>query len=157
MATLGEIAAEYKLDEQLYNKLVKTLKYDYSKKKKDVLQFMEELPHKVKLELAVVVHRKMYSSVNFFDNKDQSFIAWIGSVIRPINIQELEYVFQEREDILEVFFLVNGEVSYVLPRFKNYAFKIIEKGEHFGHVDLFGIHKITDTLIAPFHSKKRNT
>lgn len=49
MSTLNEIQAEYKIDDDLFNKLVKTIRYDHSKKQKDVLQFMEELPHKLKL------------------------------------------------------------------------------------------------------------
>lgn len=49
---------------------------------------MDELPHKLKLELAMVMHLQMYSSVHFFTNRkgDQSFIAWIGTVIHPFNI-----------------------------------------------------------------------
>lgn len=32
MATLNEIQSEYKIDDELYNRLVKTIKYDHSKK-----------------------------------------------------------------------------------------------------------------------------
>ncbi len=67
----------------MYNKLVKALRYDHCKKSKDLTQFMEELPHKLKLELAMVINKKMYSSISFFMNKnDQVFIAWIGTVLR---------------------------------------------------------------------------
>lgn len=86
MATLNDIQGEYKINDDLFNKLVKTIKYDHSKKSKDVLQFMEELPHKLKLELAMAIHKKMYASVIFFDKKEKSFIAWIGTVIHPMNV-----------------------------------------------------------------------
>jgi hypothetical protein len=64
---------------------VKALKYDHSKKQKDILQFMEELPHKLKTELAMIIHRKMYANVKFLEDREESFIIWIGTVMRPIN------------------------------------------------------------------------
>ena len=67
MATLNDIKTEYELEEDLFSKLVKTIRYDHSKKSKDVIQFMDELPHKLKLELAMVIHKKMYSTVKFFE------------------------------------------------------------------------------------------
>ena len=37
-------SAEYKIDQILYNKCVKTLRYDHSKKSKDFINFLDELP-----------------------------------------------------------------------------------------------------------------
>lgn len=45
MMTLNEIAYEYDLEPQLFSRLASTLKYDHSKKSKDTVVFMEELPH----------------------------------------------------------------------------------------------------------------
>lgn len=118
--------------------MVKTIKYDHSKKQKDISNFMDELPHKLKLEIAVVIHKKMYSNVSFFHKKDKSFIAWIGTVIRPINVQEQEYILKDGEQISEIYFMVKGTAAYVLPRYSNRAYVDIKQGEHFGHVDLFG-------------------
>lgn len=49
---------------------------------------MDELPHKMRLELAMLVHKKMYASVHFFQQKDKSFICWISTLIKPINIDD---------------------------------------------------------------------
>jgi hypothetical protein len=35
-----------------------------------------------------------------------------------------------------VYFVVKGQMGYVLPRFKNKIYRLIEKGEHFGHLEL---------------------
>jgi hypothetical protein len=43
-----------------------------------VLQFMEELPHKLKLELAMAIYSQMFKNVKFFNGKISSFIIWIG-------------------------------------------------------------------------------
>lgn len=118
---------------------------------------MSELPHKLKLELAMVMHLQMYASVHFFTSRknDQSFIAWIGTVIHPFNVQEEEYIFKEQEAIIEMYFLVEGEAAYVLPRFHNHPYVNIAQGEHFGHVDLFGRRLPSDQLIIE-NSKKKN-
>lgn len=156
MATLNDIHNEYKLKNDLFNKLVKNIKFDHSKKSKDVLQFMEELPHKLKTELAVAIHAKMYSAVLFFHNKEKSFVAWVSTVIHPLNIQENEYIFKEGEDIIEMYFLASGEAAYVLPRFDNMDYKIIKKGKHFGHLDLLGVRTRAEHLAIQMTSKRRH-
>lgn len=155
IATLNEIQAEYSINIDLYNRLVKTIKYDHSRKSKDVLEFMGELPHKLKLELAMEIHKRMYSTVTFFQNKDKSFIAWVGTVIRPINIQESEYIFKECEEIIEMYFLVAGTVGYVLPRYNNAIYEEIQVGNHFGHFDIFAFRTITEKLVYNNPSKKK--
>jgi Ion channel len=122
MATLNEIQNEYNIKSELFNKLVKTIKYDHTKKQKDVQQFMDELPHKLKQELAIAIHTKMYASVKFFKSKQKSFVVWVGTVIRPVNYQEGEYICKEGERIGEMYFMVNGSAAYVLPRFENKTF-----------------------------------
>jgi len=86
LSVLNQIHHDHKLDSELYNKLVRTVKYDHSRKSKDVINFMDELPHKIKLELAMQIHKKMYETINFFRGKEKSFIVWIGIVLRPLNI-----------------------------------------------------------------------
>jgi hypothetical protein len=56
------------------------------KKSKDVMHFIEELPHKIRVELAMEIHKKIYETINFFKGKDQTFIIWIGTLMRPLNI-----------------------------------------------------------------------
>ena len=89
---LNDIQTEYEIDIDLFNKLAKTIKYDHTKKKTDILQFIEELPYKLKLELAMVIHLKMYATVDYFMGKDKSFIAWIVTLIRPLNCESEDYI-----------------------------------------------------------------
>lgn len=66
LSTLNAIQDEYLIDLELFNKCVRTIRYDHSKKQKDFINFLEELPHKVKVELAMQIHKRMYESVKFF-------------------------------------------------------------------------------------------
>lgn len=101
IATLNEICNEYMVDMKTFNKLVKTIKYDHSKKQKDVIGFMEELPHKLKLELSLIMINRMYYNVTFFQKKDKSFIAWVARLIQLLNVEESDYIYKEGEEIAE--------------------------------------------------------
>lgn len=101
MSTLESIQQEYAIEKELFNRLVKAVKYDHSQHSKDVHEFMEELPTKLRIELAMAIHKKMYSNIEFFKGKDNSFIAWVGTFLRPINVQELDYIYKEGEEITE--------------------------------------------------------
>jgi hypothetical protein len=56
IATLIEINNEYKFDKGLYSRLMRTIRYDHRKQSKDIIQFMEELPPKLKNEVTLVIH-----------------------------------------------------------------------------------------------------
>lgn len=124
------------MDIGLFNKLTKTIRYDHSKKSKNYDLFMEELPSKLRLELALAIHESMYSNVAFFMGKDKSFIAWITRHIRPMHVGETDYIYKEGEEIFEIYFLVSGTVGYVLPRFENKMYFEIMQGSLFGQVDI---------------------
>jgi hypothetical protein len=101
ISTLNSIQTEYNIDLNLYNKCVRTVHYDHSKKSKDFIEFLSELPHKIKIELAMKIHEQMYLTVKFFKEKEKSFIAWIGTLLRPLSVQESDYIYQEVEEITE--------------------------------------------------------
>ena len=101
IATLNQICDEYNVDMDTFNRLVKSIKYDHSKKQKDVISFMEELPRKLKLELSLIMINQMYANVVFFRDKDKSFIAWIARLINPLNMEESDYIYKEGEEIAE--------------------------------------------------------
>jgi hypothetical protein len=66
MNTLESIQNEYGIGKDLFNRIVKAVKYDYKQNSKDVQEFMEELPQKLRIELATSIHKKMYFNIKFF-------------------------------------------------------------------------------------------
>ena len=119
--------------------------------------FLDELPYKIKIELATEIHKHMFESVRFFQGKEKTFIAWIGTVLRPMNISEQEYLYKEGEDIMEIYFMVKGAAAYVLPRFDNKAYRIIQTGEIFGHVDIATQEEIDRIDLQQLKKNKRKT
>lgn len=95
IATLNEISNTYGLNIELFNKLAKTIRYDHSKQKRDTLNFMDELPSALRQELALAIHHRMYSSVQFFQQKDNCFITWITRLIVPVNMEAHDYIYKE--------------------------------------------------------------
>jgi hypothetical protein len=47
---------------------------------------MDELPTKLRIELAMAIHKKMYSNIKFFKDKDKSFIVWVETLLKPMNV-----------------------------------------------------------------------
>jgi CRP-like cAMP-binding protein len=119
-----------------------------------VQAFVDELPYKLRLDLAMEIHKNIYNTIDFFKNKERSFIAWIGPLLKPNHTQELEYIFQEGEEIKEIYFVVTGVAGYVLPRFDNTVYIKIECGDHFGHVDLVYYQEILQTQISQHHTRR---
>ena len=62
---------------------------------------MEELPYKLKIDLAMEIHKNIYVNIDFFKDRDKSYIAWIGPLLKPIKAQEQEYIYKEGEEIKE--------------------------------------------------------
>lgn len=86
MSTLNDINKEYQINSQLFRKLIQSINYDHSKKSRDFSQFMDELPYKLRVELAMEIHKRIYETIIFLKFKEKSFIAWIGKLLRPINV-----------------------------------------------------------------------
>ena len=97
---------------------------------------MDELPHKLKIDLAMEIHKDIYQNVDFFKGKDRQFIFWAGPLLKPQLFSEQQYIFKEGDDIKEIYFLTNGTAGFVLPIFNNVVYIQIEKGDKFGLIDL---------------------
>ena len=58
MKTLDQIQSEYDIDRELYNKVMRAIQYEHnqSASAKGVVEFMDELPTKLRLEVAMAIH-----------------------------------------------------------------------------------------------------
>jgi len=54
------------------------MKYDHNKNLRDIVNFMDELPYKLKVKLAMQIHKDIYVQIRLFNKKPETFIAWIG-------------------------------------------------------------------------------
>ena len=63
IATLNDIKVAFKVDQELYNKLLRNVHYDYRKRSKEFSAFIEDLPMKLKIELLLLMHQSRYYTV----------------------------------------------------------------------------------------------
>jgi hypothetical protein len=54
----------------LFDDLRKALKYDHSKTNRNEIEFYDELPYKLKVELAMEIHKDIYVNIEFFKTKE---------------------------------------------------------------------------------------
>lgn len=101
MHTLNDIKTQYGIPQELFDNLRIAIKYDHSKNYNDVIQFMAELPHKLQVELALQIHKDIRVKIEFFNHKEENFIAWIGPLLKPSLVGEFEYVYHEEDKIRE--------------------------------------------------------
>ena len=83
---LMQLKDEYNLSDQLYEELRSALKFDHQRydlkceacrNLDETVQFMNELPGRLRIELAYNIHRKAVSSIFFFQEKPKDFIAFV--------------------------------------------------------------------------------
>lgn len=138
LVTLNKIYKDYCLPLDLFIKIKKSLGYENKKDINELTHFLDTLPHKLKTEVSLYVYESRYENIKFFKNRSVSFILWMCPLLRPQIYNENQFFFQENEVITEVFFLIKGKASFVLPRYKNTSYINIKNGNHFGVIDIVG-------------------
>jgi len=101
ITTLNEIRAKYGIEPEVYDEIRKAIKYDHSKNQKDIINFIEELPHKLKVQVAMQIHKEIYTHIKLFQGKEEAFIVWIGPLLKPFIVEQKDYIFKESDPIKE--------------------------------------------------------
>ena len=55
-----------------------------------------------------------------------------------MTLVQKQYVYQEGDDVNSIYFLIKGMASFVLPSYENTCYVNINKGKHFGIMDIIG-------------------
>lgn len=63
---LSSIKNEFKLETDIYDKVRKVIKYDLSRNQKDKMNFLQELPNKLRIELSKIMHDNVIQKLYFF-------------------------------------------------------------------------------------------
>lgn len=135
---LDDIRGDYKIGPALYEELRQSIQYEVTRDVSNVVKFIDSLPHRLKIELSVKIHREIIMNIPFFKERPRDFIAYIGPMLKPQRSKENDFVFLAGEPLLKIYFLSKGVCGYVLPEFQNVVYITIEKGDTFGLIDAFG-------------------
>lgn len=135
---LNRIYKDYCLPLDLYIRLKKNLNYENQKDFQEINQFVETLPHKLKIEVSLYIYEERYKRIRFFKKMTVSFISWICPLMKPQHYSENQHLFIEGDEINCIFFQVSGNASFVLPSFENTRYIDIRVGDKFGIIDITG-------------------
>lgn len=113
--TLIQIQQQYGLDNVMFNKIKRALKYGYSRHDQDNLQFLNELPLQLRTKLSVVMHKDLLKNIQFFKNRTDKFLAIIGPMLKSLKIGINEYIFTEGEHANESIQFICFEIANFLP------------------------------------------
>jgi len=96
---------------------------------------LNELPQTLKIELALIMHKKIIKKIFFFKKKTPHFIAFIGPLLKPLRVEKGNFIYKEGDPIEEIFFLTRGKAAFVNINTDNCPYLVIEPGFYFGEID----------------------
>ena len=67
----------------------------------DMVQFVNELPHRLRMELAFRIHQNVHRNILFFQNKPKDFLFTLSNLLRPIRTKKGQYIYKEGEPAVE--------------------------------------------------------
>ena len=134
---INSFAAEAHLPREMRQRLKKVLKYNNSKISFNTVEhrseIFEELPLKLRCEVAMAMHHGALKAITFFQNKDPTFIVSIVPLLKPLQSKYDEVIFSEGDPPSEVYFIIEGRVEFWMS---HVMFKTMINGSYFGEVDV---------------------
>lgn len=137
LTVLNRLAREHYLPFDLVAKLKQSISLNHSKGIEDQSQFIEGLPHNLKMELSLYLYED-FKTIYFLKLKTPVFISWLCPLLKPSIMTESEYIYGEGDPVGCIYFLKEGQCGFVLPQYSNQKYIDIPKGVHFGVHDIIG-------------------
>lgn len=114
---------------------------EFNSQNQDYLQvqsFLDNLPQTLSIKMTMHIHEQRYERITFTKDKSKSFISWLCPLMKPIPYNQKQYIFQEQDDVSNIYFLIKGTASFVLPLYDDAKYVNINVGDHFGVIDIIG-------------------
>ena len=71
---LNDIYKDYCLPLELFNRIKKTIGYKKQKDMANLLQFVNDLPEKLRIEVSLYIYESRYTKIKFFNNQKKKLI-----------------------------------------------------------------------------------
>jgi hypothetical protein len=134
---LSSIKKEFNLDQEIYDKVRKVIKYDLSRNQKDKMNFLQELPNKLRIELSQIMHDKVIQNLYFFRDQPSDFIAYVAPLLKPVKFSQNDYLYKIGDMIDEMYFVSKGTVIFCLGKsHSEKEIKEIKKNNNFGEIEM---------------------
>ena len=133
---LSSIKKEFNLEQGIYDKVRKVIKYDLSRNQKDKMVFLQELPNKLRIELSQIMHDKVIQNFYFFRDQPSDFFAYVAPLLKPVKFSKNDYLYKCQDMIDEMYFVAKGTVIFCLDkRYGEKEIREIKKNNNFGEIE----------------------
>jgi hypothetical protein len=138
---LDRMRQQYHIPDYLYMHIYKNFEHDEKKDLAEETQFLEQLNANLRIEVAMLIYKEKYDSIKFFSRQlyDGNFIGWVCSLLKPMMIVKNEFIFQEGDSVVCIYFMDAGQAEYVMRSHNNFIcvpYYTIDEGDHFGEIDI---------------------
>lgn len=134
---LRQLSRTYGLSSAFTDKLSGAIEYEHRNTNKEIDELVANLPNSLKTQLLTTIHHKKIENNAFFEGKSAPFVAYIAPLLRPYRFEVREVVYKEGDPATEMYFLVTGEVEFILDKENEYVCYVsVSPGYYFGEVDL---------------------
>ena len=65
----------------------------------DLNNFVEDLPHQLKIDVSLFLHEQTYMKIDFLKGRTSYFKAWICPLLKPTLVTENQYVYFEEDEV----------------------------------------------------------
>ena len=147
---LVELSEKYHFNKLFFQKLSQALEYEQRNSQSELNDLFTCLPSTLRTQLLIVIYCQMLETNVFFTERTEHFVAWVAPRLSPVRIVEDEYVYHESEPAAEMYFIIKGEVNYVLAYDVNKeAYHVVKTNYYFGEEDLL----LSDSKLHQFTTK----
>jgi len=134
---LSSIKKEFNLEQNIYDKVRKVIKYDLSRNQKDKMVFLQELPNKLRIELSQIMHDKVIQNFYFFRDQPSDFFAYVAPLLKPVKFSQNDYLYKCQDMIDEMYFVAKGTVIFCLDKkYGEKEIREIKKNNNFGEIEM---------------------
>lgn len=81
------------------------------------------------------MNKEIIKKIHFFKNKPPHFIAFIGPLLKPLRVEENNFVYKEGDPIEDIYFLTKGKAVFVSHDLEDNPYLMIDQGHYFGEMD----------------------
>lgn len=150
---LSSIKKEFNLEQSIYDKVRKVIKYDLSRNQKDKMIFLQELPNKLRIELSQIMHDKVIQNFYFFRDQPSDFFAYVAPLLKPVKFSQNDYLYKYQDMIDEMYFVAKGTVIFCLDKkYGEKEIREIKKNNNFGEIEMC----LNEKLLFNIKIKSRN-
>ena len=133
-----EFAKESGIDKELCAKIKSAIRYNSETQGfswKNQQDIFNELPIKLRYEIAMNMYKQTVNKINFFSNQDPFFITAIVPLLNPAQYMQYQYIYIQGDVPEEIYFIAKGKVSMVEIH-TQLMFCYYPEGEYFGDFEI---------------------